>query len=220
MTSTARRRSIRGPFILLGVAALIITLVVTTVVLPTLAFPPATPKLDDHGALPPFALVDHTGQPLTNDSLRGHVTIVDFIFTRCDTICPVLTAKMHTLQERTGDAPEIKLLSISVDPTHDTVEALAAYAAKHRADPTRWRFARGDVGAITALVEGGLHVGFEDRRTTTASGAPDIGHDGHFVLVDQDLHVRGYYDSEDWPLVEKMMKHARYLSRKGPAAGR
>ena len=64
--------------LLLVVAAIIIP----TVVLPTLVFPPATPRLDDYGELPPFRLVDHTGADLTNDSLRGHVTIVNFIFTR------------------------------------------------------------------------------------------------------------------------------------------
>ena len=45
-------------------------------------------------------------------------------------------------------------------------------------------------------------------------------HSGHFVLVDQDLHIRGYYDSDDWPRIERLMKHARYLTRRGPDAAR
>lgn len=218
--TTARPRRIQGPLILLGLVALVITLVVTTVVLPTLAFPPRAPHLDDHGELPPFELVDNTGAALTNDSLRGHVTIVDFIFTRCDSICSALSSTMYTVQERTGDEPSIKFLSISVDPAHDTAAVLDAYATRFRADPTRWRFARAELPMLTRLVEGGMKVGFADRGDKTASGAPNIAHDGHFVLLDQDLHVRGFYSADDVPEVEKLMKHARYLTRKGPSAGR
>lgn len=206
----------RGRLLLLGLALLIIAVVIPTVVLPTVIFPPAKPKLDDLGELPPFHLTDHTGAALTNDSLRGHVTVVNFIFTRCDTVCPITSAKMRTIQDRTNDEPSIKLLSITVDPAHDDVPALAAYAKKQGADDRRWRFARGDIGAITALVDQGMHIGFEDRGGTTPSGAPNIAHDSHFVLVDQDLHIRGYYDSDDWPRIEAMMKHARYLTRRGP----
>lgn len=205
----------RGPLLFLGLVLVIVAVVVPTVVLPTTVFAPKPPRLDDHGELPRFSLTDHTGAALTDDSLRGGVTIVNFIFTRCDTVCPVTSAKMHTVQERTADEPRIKLVSISVDPAHDTVEALAAYAAKHGADPARWRFARGDIAALKALVEQGMRIGFDDLGGATASGAPNITHSGHFVLLDQQLHLRGYYDSDDWPRIEKLMKHARYLVRRG-----
>ena len=197
--------------------AAIVVLVGATVLVPTVLFPPATPQLDDHGALPPFALVDHTGASVTRDALVGHVTIVNFIFTRCDTVCPVTSMKMRTVQDRTGDEAAIKLLSVSVDPGHDTVPVLAAYAARWGADPARWRFVRGDIAAVRELVERGLALGFDDLGGTTASGAPNITHSGHFVLVDQAGHVRGYYDSDDWPRIEKLMKHARYLVRRPPS---
>lgn len=200
-----------------GLLLVIVAIVVPTVVLPTLIFPPANPKLEDYGTVPAFKLVDHTGAELTDDSLRGHVTIVNFIFTRCDTVCPITTAKMHTVQERTSDEPGIKLLSISVDPAHDTVAALADFATQYRADPSRWRFAVGDIVALKALVEQGMKVGFDDLGTRP-SGAPNITHSGHFVLLDQDVHIRGYYDSDDWPRIERLMKHARYLNRRGPGA--
>lgn len=204
----------RGRFVLLWMAAGIVLIVGTTVFLPTVIFPPDTPKLDDHGELPPFTLTDHTGATLTRESLLGHVSIVNFIFTRCDTVCPVTSMKMSTVQERTGDAPEIKLISISVDPDYDTVERLAAYAERWRADPGRWRFARGDIADVRALVEQGMQIGFDDLGGTTPSGAPNITHSGHFVLVDQRAHIRGYYDSDDWPRIERLMKHARYLVRR------
>jgi protein SCO1/2 len=186
--------------------------------LPTVLFPPEAPRLDDRGSVPPFALTDHTGAQLTRANLLGHVTIVNFIFTRCDTICPVTSMKMRTVQEKTNDLPHaIKLLSVSVDPKHDTVEALDAYATRFGADPTRWRFVRGDIGAIRELVEKGMELGIDDLGVTD-TGVPNITHSGHFVLLDQRAHIRGYYDSDDWPRIEKLMKHARFLVRKPPAA--
>lgn len=208
---------IRGPTLFLALVGVIIAIIVPTVFLPTVLFPPEQPRLDDRGAVPPFALTDHTGAQLTRAHLEGHVTIVNFIFTRCDNICPVTTMKMRTVQEKTNDLPDaIKLLSVSVDPKHDTVEALDAYAEKFGADASRWRFVRGDITAIRELVERGMAMGFDDLGGVTESGAPNITHSGHFVLLDQNAHIRGYYDSDDWPLVEKLMKHARYLVRKPP----
>ncbi len=200
-----------------ALVVVILLIIVPTVVVPTVLFPPARPKLDDRGRLPEFALTDHTGATMTRASLEGRVTIVNFIFTRCDTVCPVTSMKMRTVQDKTNDAGgDIKLVSISVDPAHDTVDRLAAYADRYRADPTRWRFARGDIAAVRELVERGMSIGFDDLGGTTPSGVPNITHSGHFVLIDQRGHIRGYYDSDDWPRIETLMKHARYLVRRPP----
>ena len=208
---------IRGPTLFLALVGVIIAIIVPTVFLPTVLFPPEEPRLDDRGVVPAFTLTDHTGAQLTRANLEGHVTIVNFIFTRCDSICPVTTMKMRTVQEKTNDLPDaIKLLSISVDPKNDTVEALDAYATRYGADPSRWRFVRGDITAIRELVEKGMSMGFDDLGGVTETGAPNITHSGHFVLLDQHAHVRGFYDSDDWPRIEKLMKHARYLVRKPP----
>jgi protein SCO1 len=206
-------RRLRGPHLLAVIVGIVLVIMIPTVFLPTVLFPPKPPQFTDDLALPDFTLTDHTGARLTRDDLRGHVTIVNFIFTRCDTVCPVTSMKMRTVQERTGDEPAIKLVSISVDPAHDTVPILAAYAAKLTADPTRWRFARGDIGAVRALVEGAMAVGFDDLGNG-ASGVPNITHSAHFVLLDRNAHLRGYYDSDDWARIETLMRHARWLVRR------
>lgn len=206
-------RRLRGPRLLLILVGIILVTIIPTVFLPTVLFPPEPPKLTDDVPLPEFALTDHTGAQLTREHLLDHVTIVNFIFTRCDTVCPVTSMKMRTVQERTGDEPGIKLLSISVDPAHDTVPVLAAYAQSFNADPSRWRFARGDIEAVRALVERGMAVGFDDLGTGV-SGVPNITHSAHFVLLDRRGHLRGYYDSDDWGRIETLMRHARWLVRR------
>lgn len=213
----ARPRRIRGPRLFLALIGVVILIIVPTVVVPTVLFPPAVPRLDDHGRIPDFRFTDHTGATMTRDSLAGRVTIVNFIFTRCDTVCPVTSMKMRTVQEKTDDlGGAIKLVSFTVDPGYDTVERLAAYAERYGADPGRWRFARGEIDEVRALVERGMAMGFDQLGEATASGAPNITHSGHFVLLDQRGHIRGYYDSDDWPRIEKLMKHARYLARRPP----
>ena len=208
-------RRLRGRTLFLIMVGMIFVIMIPTVFLPTVLFPPKPPKFTDDVALPEFALVDHTNAQLTRHELLGHVTIVNFIFTRCDNICPVTSMKMRSVQERTGDEPGIKLLSITVDPEHDSVPVLAAFAEQYGADPTRWRFARGDLAAVRALVERAMAMGF-DRIGLLKSGAPDIVHSGHFLLLDQRAHLRGYYDSNDWGRIETLMRHARWLAHRSP----
>ena len=48
------------------------------------------------------------------------------------------------------------------------------------------------------------------------NGAPNIAHSGHFVLLDKQAHLRGYYDSDDWGRIETLMRHARWLAHRSP----
>ena len=116
-----------------------------------------------------FSLVDQTGQPFTDAALRGKVSIVSFVFTRCDTICPVISMKMARIQEKTFDlSRDIKLVSFSVDPEYDTPARLAEYADKYGADPERWRFLTGPYKAVYALIEGPFMTSMHDPAARAA----------------------------------------------------
>lgn len=202
-----------GRRLLLALLAILLAAVVPAVVAPTLMCRPSDPRLDDLGAVGAFAMTDERGQPFTDDALRGHVTIVSFLFTRCDTICPVTTMKMARLQDKTFDAGAvIKLASFSVDPEYDTPERLAAYAQRYQADPARWRFVTGPPEAMRRLVEGPLMNSMASEGVTP-SGAPAISHSGYFLLVDGNAHIRGAYDSNDIQRLDQMIHDARYLAR-------
>jgi protein SCO1/2 len=209
----APRRRIPGRTLFVAIVALLLAIVVPTIVLPTLVFRKPAPQLDDLGLLPPFSLTTHTGATVTRDELFGHVTIVDFVFTRCDTLCPLLSARMNRIQEMTSDVGQsIKLVSFTVDPEHDTPEVLAAYARSFGADPARWVFITGDSAAIRRTIEDGLMAGYTTDGIQK-NGAPNITHSGHFILLDKDAHIRGIYHHEDDAVVDAMLRHARWLSR-------
>ena len=168
------------------------------------------------GQLPAFSLVDSTGRPFGNADLAGHVWIVDFVFTRCTSICPLLTRSMAQLAEvldRNG-VEDVRLLTITVDPTYDTPERLAEYARANGARPERWVFLTGDEASIQHLVVGGFKtpLGPSDE----ASGVLDIAHTGKLVLVDGLGRIRGYYDSTEVGLDEvyHRSQHARDEQRR------
>ena len=147
--------------------------------------------LPDFGAIPFWSLLDQTGQPSTLENVRGHIWIGNVIFTHCSTLCPMLTEKMYALQQALREQPNVKLLSFSVDPKHDTPDTLAAYAAAHHADPRRWSFLTGTSPELYKVIKDGFHLPLD-----SVGGDQEIPilHSNKFVLVDAFGHMRGYYD--------------------------
>jgi protein SCO1/2 len=187
--------------------------VVPAVVVPTLVCRRPDPALEDLGPVGRFALIDERSEAFSDAALLGHATLVSFLFTRCDTICPVTTMKMARLQERTFDARDrIKLVSFSVDPAYDTPARLTEYAQRYRADPARWRFVTGPTDDVRRLIEGPL-MNSMAREGVTPSGAPAISHSGYFLLIDGRGHIRGAYDSSSLPRLDEMERDARFLVR-------
>lgn len=96
--------------------------------------------------LPDARLIDQDGTPFTLDAYRGRAVLVDFIYTRCPTICGVLGDDFaRVLQSvpvrRSGAGAPIDLLSISFDPTDDQEASLRLYGERFGAKAPRWRIA-------------------------------------------------------------------------------
>jgi protein SCO1/2 len=158
----------------------------------------------EFGQVPAFSLTDHRGRTVTDQELRGMPWVANFIFTRCPSACPMLTAKFKALQERLGGAKSpVRFVSITVDPEHDTPEVLAAYAQKFGTDGLRWSFVTGPLGEIQKTVVTGfkIHMG-EPMANGVDPTLIDIMHGEHFVLVDGRGVIRGYYRAEQAALDE------------------
>jgi protein SCO1/2 len=169
-------------------------------------------QLEVLGTVPDFAFTDQTGAPVRSSDLRGHVHIAHFIFTRCPTVCPTTTLKMQRLGQRLADQDAVRFLSFSVDPEHDTPPVLAAFATRFRADPARWKFLTGPPAAVRAAAEEGFRIAV-DRGAALADGTPSITHGTHFVLLDRQLRIRGYYDSDDAVRLDELAADAAALAR-------
>ena len=167
------------------------------------------PDLPRLGPAPDFALVSEQGKTVSRADYAGSVWIADFVFTRCGGSCPILSAKMAALSERTRDVPSIRYVSFGVDPEHDTPEVLAEYGRKLVADPARWSFLHGTRPVVRALIKDGFRLAIEDAA---ADSVEPILHSTRFVLVDGDGTIRGYYDGMEQPPVDVLEKDARALA--------
>ncbi len=191
--------------------------------------------LEVYGAVPDFSLVERSGRRVTLADLRGKVWIANFFYTECTDTCPLQSAHMARLQANFAGEDGLRLVSITVDPEHDTAEVLSEYAARYRADPARWLFLTGPRDAIYRLAIQGFRLGVVDRgeRAARPSGAerswlqpapawahpvpnPDrapIIHSGRFALVDRQARIRGYYHGTDWASLERLKENVKILLR-------
>jgi len=188
-------------------------IVLMTLIRPMLRHEPAPPAV--LGQLPSFTLTADDGRPFGSAELAGRPYVANFIFTRCPTICPKLTAAMARLQQRYDEAEvdDVRLVSISVDPDYDTPERLHEYARAHGADFERWTLLTGDSAEIRRLV-------IEGFRTPLGEPDPDrnlveIAHSTRFVLVDGSGRVRGYYDNDEQGLDEVFHRSKHVLRETG-----
>jgi protein SCO1/2 len=155
------------------------------------------------GSVPAFSLTDQAGKPFGSAQLAGKPWVANFVFTRCPSVCPLLTAKFKSLQGKLADVPDAAFVSFSVDPEHDTPEVLAAYAQKYDADGARWHFLTGPLDAIEKTVVAGfkIHIG-EKKASESDPSLIEIMHGEHFVLVDGSGAIRGYYRAETAELTQ------------------
>ena len=161
--------------------------------------PPPAPALAASGprvlaTLPEFVLADEQGRSVDLYDLHGTVWIAGFIFTRCDSICPLITAQMADLQRELAADPAakaVRLVSFTVDPEVDTPEVLQAYARQHGADPARWSFLTGTRPAVRDLITQGFKLPVTDQPGATTP----IVHSQSLALIDGDGRVRGVWDA-------------------------
>ncbi|HEV7781149.1 MAG TPA: SCO family protein [Chitinophagaceae bacterium] len=148
-----------------------------------------------------ISLTNQEGKPMTWDSLRGKIIIADFFFTHCPTICPGLTRNMKRMAEsihngqRVGDRTnkQVHFISFTIDPERDSVERLKYWADRFQIDPENWWLLTGDKKEIYDLIVNEMKVPAEDGKGIDTSFA----HTDHFVLIDSNRHVRGYYHGLD-----------------------
>ena len=174
-------------------------------------FLPAQEEMPIYGSVPDFTFQDESGKEIHLSDLNGRVWIADFVFTRCQGQCPLMSSRMSQLQEplRTSG---VRLVSFSVDPEHDTPEVLSAYARRFKAEEGIWFFLTGDKQAMWDFIEAGFQLGVaEPTQKDLTSGAEAVMHSSRFVLVDQKGQIRGYYDTSESEKMKALIGDASKL---------
>jgi protein SCO1/2 len=161
------------------------------------------------GQVPDERLTNRDGRAVALGELRGAPWIADFIFTRCQSSCPLLGARMARL-DRTLPAA-VRLVSFSVDPANDTPPVLAAYARSLAASP-RWLFLTGDPERIRKLSRQGFKLALQPGGGAPAMPTEAILHSTRFVLVDARGSLRGFYDALDPAALRRLAADAAALA--------
>ena len=147
------------------------------------------------GSIAPFSLIERSGRTVGLDDLRGRIWIANFIFTRCQGPCPLLSAHMADLQKHFAENQDIRLVSFSVDPLFDTPAVLRDYAARFGADPDRWWFLTGDPREVYAVIEGSFRLPVGEVSGKGGKEAGILAHTTRFAIVDRQGRLRSVVDS-------------------------
>ena len=140
--------------------------------------------------IPDFSFINEDGEVVTEKDFKNKVYVADFFFVTCPTICPVMKKNMLTVYNEYKENPEVKILSHTIDPEHDTPEVLKKYATDLGISGKMWQFVTGDKEKIYDI--GQKHYMVSALEDSSQAGG--YIHSGAFVLIDKDRHIRGMYD--------------------------
>jgi protein SCO1/2 len=154
-----------------------------------------------------FKLINQNGDTITQKDYENKIYVTDFFFTRCKTICPVMTNNMGKVQQVFLKDDNVKFLSLSVTPVIDSVSVLKAYAIEKGVVDSKWNITTGSKKEIYKLARKSYFVVTDQGD----GGLQDFIHTENFVLVDKNKQIRGYYDGTDLKDMDRLISDIKLL---------
>ncbi len=139
--------------------------------------------------VPTFSFTNQNGKTITHEDYLGKVYVVEFFFTTCPTICPVMNRNLVEVQNQFLDFENFGVASFSIMPKVDTPEVLKAYADKHGVTNSNWNLMTGDSDDIFKLANVGFNIFV--GKTQDEFG---FEHSGDFALIDKEGFIRSRKD--------------------------
>lgn len=162
-------------------------------------------------SIPPFRLLDQDSVGVTNDLVRGKIYIADFIFTRCGSICPKMSAEMTRIQDAFLNNSDILLVSHTVDAGYDTPAVLRSYAKEYDAIKGKWYFLTGNAKHIYNLAHKGYFIPLQEAEGKTDPNET-FTHSERLILIDWAGHIRGFYDGTNKKDVDRLILETKILT--------
>lgn len=154
-----------------------------------------------------FNLINQNGNVITSKDYENKIYVVDFFFTRCPSICPIMTDNMKLVQDEYIDDNNIMLLSLSVTPDIDNVEVLKNYAIEKGVNDLKWNITTGSKKHIYELARKSYFAVVDQGD----GGLQDFIHTPNFVLVDTKKQIRGIYDGTEDKEILRLIKDINIL---------
>ena len=155
-----------------------------------------------------FELLNQNGETITQDHYKDKIYVVDFFFTSCPTICPIMTTNMVVLQNEFLKNEDIMFLSLSVTPTIDSIPVLRKYATEKGVIDSKWNVTTGNKKHIYELARKSYFAVVEQGD----GGLQDFIHTPNFILVDKKKQIRGIYDGTNNKEIERLVNDLYILT--------
>ncbi len=165
---------------------------------PSLVYLKTTDVNPKNRKVPEFSFTNQEGETITNDTYKGKVYVVEFFFTTCPSICPIMNQKMLTLQNEFFGNPEFGIASISITPEIDTQKILKDYAKNNGITHKNWHLLTGRTEEFV------YEIAKKGFSLYAGKGEEDHGgfeHSGYFALVDKDGFLRSRIDENGNPII-------------------
>ncbi|WP_179009049.1 SCO family protein [Winogradskyella forsetii] len=147
--------------------------------------------------VPAFSFTNQDGKIITNADYLGKVYVVEFFFTTCPTICPIMNRNLVEVQNQFKDFENFGVASFTITPDIDTPEVLKAYAEKYNITNPNWNLLTGDETDIYKLANEGFNL-YTAKDESVEGG---FEHSGNFALIDKEGFIRSRKDNFGNPLI-------------------
>lgn len=158
--------------------------------LPILGEPAISGKDTVYPVIADFTFTNQDGQTITNQTFGNKIYVADFIFLSCPSICPKMTKEMYKAYLPFATDERVAFISHTIDPEHDTIPRLKAYANNLGVSASKWHFVTGNQDSIINIAE---HSYFSTAYPDSAAPG-GFTHSGGLLLVDRNRHIRGVYN--------------------------
>ena len=152
-----------------------------------------------------FEFVNQNGDLIKSKELEGKIWVVEYFFATCKGMCPIMNKQMQRVQSAYSDDNEIKILSFTVDPINDSIEALKKYAESHEAINGKWHFFTGNKTQLYGLARQSFFLLKPAEAKNLGDAGGDFIHTNNFVLIDPQKRIRGYYDGTNPDEVDELI---------------
>jgi len=149
------------------------------------------------GPAPKFELTNQDGKKISNKNYDGKVYVVEFFFSTCPTICPIMNKNMITIQNEFFGNPNFGIASITINPENDTAAVLKKHAEELGVKSTNWHFLTGDQKYIYEIANKGFNLYAGENKN--ANGG--FEHSGLFALIDKEGNIRCRKDQHGNPIL-------------------
>ena len=158
--------------------------------------------------VPNYSFINQDKNIIDSSFYGGKIQIIDFKFTKCESICPIMTSNMVDVYSLFLDNPDLVFVSFTVDPKNDTPSVLKDYQEEYKIRNKNWSFLTGEAESIYKLARQGFYIsGYYDENVE------DFVHSERVILVDKSRVIRGYYDATDKEQVERLKVEIKVLKK-------